>query len=209
LAVDQSLAASVASLIASQGYLGIFLAMLIENFLQFIPSEAIMPLAGFLVYQGHLSLLPTIAAGTAGTIAGTVPWYVIGRTVNEERLENLVRRHGVLLGMTVGKLRKTRAWFHRYGVLIVFWGRLVPVVRTLVSIPAGIELMPWRAFLIWTSLGSLIWNTFLTLMGLYLGQNWGLLHAAMRPLTLLVLVALLGLLFWALIRRDKTDSTRS
>lgn len=167
-----------------------------------------MPLAGFLVSQGHLSLLPTIAAGTAGTVAGTVPWYVIGRTVNEERLEQLVRRHGALLGMTVGKLRKTRAWFHRYGVLIVFWGRLVPVVRTLVSIPAGIELMPWRPFLFWTSLGSLIWNAFLTLMGLVLGQNWELLHAYMRPFTLFVLVAVLAFLFWTLIRRDKTDTSR-
>jgi membrane protein DedA with SNARE-associated domain len=196
-----SLNASIESLITHQGYAGVFLAMLIENFLQFIPSEAIMPLAGFFVSEGKLQMVPTIAAGTLGTILGTFPWYLIGRTVNEEKIEHHVERHGAWLGITSAKLRKSRKWFNRHGHQIVFWGRLVPILRTLVSIPAGIELMPVRAFLIWTALGSLLWNIFLTVTGYYLGRNWTALHPFLRPLTILVVCGLLGLALWYLFPR--------
>ena len=150
--------AGITQLVSQGGYGGVFLAMLVENFLQFIPSEAIMPLAGYLVFTGKLQLLPTILAGTAGTIAGTLPWYLIGRLVNTELLEAQLDRHGAWFGITPGKLRHARHWFQRYGAWVVFWGRLVPILRTLISIPAGIEMMPWRPFLLWTSLGSLLWN---------------------------------------------------
>jgi membrane protein DedA with SNARE-associated domain len=196
--LTHSMGSSIESLIAGHCYLGVFLAMLIENFLQFIPSEAIMPLAGFFVAQGKLQMVPTIAAGTLGTILGTLPWYLIGRTVNEERIEHHVERHGAWLGITTGKLRKSRHWFNRHGHHIVFWGRLVPILRTLVSIPAGIELMPLRSFLIWTSLGSLLWNLFLTVVGYTLGQNWAALHAFLRPFTLLAAGGLLGFTIWFL-----------
>lgn len=189
----QSLLHTIDQLVSQGGYPGVFLAMLVENFLQFIPSEAIMPLAGFLVYEGKLRLLPTILAGTAGTILGTFPWYWIGRVVNEEKLEAYLSRHGAWFGITSGKLRKSRHWFNRHGVLIVFWGRLVPILRTLVSIPAGMEMMPWRSFLLWTSLGSLIWNAALTLAGYKLGQNWGMVHSLLRPFTLLAALSLVAL----------------
>lgn len=189
---------AIESLIAGHGYGGVFLAMLIENFLQFIPSEAIMPLAGFFVAQGKLQMAPTIAAGTLGTILGTLPWYWIGRTVNEQRIEHHVERHGAWLGITTGKLRKSRHWFNRHGHQIVFWGRLVPILRTLVSIPAGIELMPLRPFLIWTALGSLLWNIFLTVVGYLLGQNWTAVHAMLRPFTLLAGAGLAGFAIWFL-----------
>ena len=189
----------VEALVSHGGYAGVFLAMLVENVLQFIPSEAIMPLAGYLVFKGQLELLPTILAGTLGTILGTVPWYWVGRVVNEERLEQLLHKHGAWLGITAGKLRKSRHWFNRYGAIVVFWGRLVPILRTLISIPAGIELMPWKSFLFWTSLGSLIWNALLTLAGLKLGQNWQHVHSLMHPLTALTaggLLALVLVVFW-------------
>ena len=184
---------TVETLVSHGGYAGVLLAMLVENILQFIPSEAIMPLAGYLVFKGQLQLLPTILAGTIGTILGTVPWYWIGRLINEERLEQLLQTHGMWLGITAGKLRKTRQWFNRYGAMVVFWGRLVPILRTLISIPAGIELMPWRSFLFWTSLGSLIWNALLTVAGLKLGENWEQVHSLMRPFTALAAGALISL----------------
>ena len=184
---------TVETLVSHGGYAGVLLAMLVENILQFIPSEAIMPLAGYLVFKGQLQLLPTILAGTIGTILGTVPWYWIGRLINEERLEQLLQTHGMWLGITAGKLRKTRQWFNRYGAMVVFWGRLVPILRTLISIPAGIEQMPWRSFLFWTSLGSLIWNALLTVAGLKLGENWEQVHSLMRPFTALAAGALITL----------------
>ena len=190
---------AVDALVSHGGYAGVFLAMLVENILQFIPSEAIMPLAGYLVFKGQLQLLPTILAGTLGTILGTVPWYWVGRLVNEERLERLLHNHGAWLGITAGKLRKSRQWFNRYGAMVVFWGRLVPILRTLISIPAGMELMPWKPFLFWTSLGSLIWNALLTFAGVKLGENWNQVHSLMRPFTALAagsLVALVVVVFW-------------
>lgn len=195
---------TIETLVSQGGYGGVFLAMLVENVLQFIPSEAIMPLAGYLVSRGQLQLVPTILAGTLGTILGTLPWYWIGRLVNEERLEHLLHRHGAWLGITAGKLRTSRHWFHRYGARVVFWGRLVPILRTLISIPAGMELMPWRPFLLWTALGSLIWNTALTVAGLKLGENWTTVHSLMRPITAFAAMALLGLVvlfFWKSRRR--------
>jgi alkaline phosphatase len=183
--------AAITHLVSQGGYGGVFLAMLVENFLQFIPSEAIMPLAGYLVFTGKLQLVPTVAAGTLGTIAGTIPWYLIGRMVNEERLEAHLHRHGAWFGITPAKLRKSRHWFNRYGALVVFWGRLVPILRTLISIPAGMEMMPWRPFLLWTSLGSLIWNAALTLAGVKLGENWEQVHGMLRPFTALVAGSLL------------------
>ena len=178
------------------GYGGVFLAMVVENFLQFIPSEAIMPLAGYMVSQGKLALIPTILAGTLGTILGTFPWYLIGLYANEEKLESTISRHGAWFGVTSTKLKKSRVWFNRYGHLMVFWGRLVPVLRTLVSIPAGMELMPMRTFLLWTSLGSLIWNAFLTLTGYLLGEHWKDLHTWLKPFTALASLVARPSLHW-------------
>jgi membrane protein DedA with SNARE-associated domain len=190
----ESVLSLVNDLVSEGGYAGVFLAMLIENFLQFIPSEAIMPLAGFLVAEGKLGFIQTCLAGTLGTILGTLPWYGIGRIVNEQKIELFVQRHGTWLGITTTKLKKSRQWFHRYGNAIVFWGRLVPILRTLVSIPAGIEMMPIRPFLLWTSLGSLTWNILLTSAGYLLGKNWGLVHSLLKPISLFVAFCLVAFL---------------
>jgi len=195
--LDHAVLAPIASMVTQGGYGGVFVAMLIENILQFIPSEAIMPLAGYLVSQGKLALVPTILAGTLGTILGTFPWYLIGLYANEEKLEALISRHGAWFGVTSAKLKKSRLWFNRYGHLMVFWGRLVPVLRTLVSIPAGMELMPMRSFLLWTSLGSLIWNALLTITGYLLGEHWQVLHTWLKPFTALAVAGLIGFfLYW-------------
>jgi membrane protein DedA with SNARE-associated domain len=194
-----SLLHSIETMVSQGGYLGVFLAMLVENVLQFVPSEDIMPLAGYMVYDGKLQLIPTILAGTSGSVLGAIPWLWVGRLVNEDRLEHYLSRHGAWFGVTPGKLRKSRAWFNRYGAMVVFWGRLVPILRTLISIPAGIEMMPWRPFLIWTSLGRLIWNAALTVAGYKLGEHWQEVHQMMQPFTALAafaLVALAALLLW-------------
>tara|TARA_B100000700_G_scaffold212437_1_gene233564 strand:+ start:55 stop:711 length:657 start_codon:yes stop_codon:yes gene_type:complete len=150
----------------------ILIAMFLENLIPPIPSELIMPLGGFYVSQGQLDFLPVVLAGLFGTVIGALPWYGIGRLVNEERLEEWLEKNGRWLGINPKELALSRKWFNRYGVPLVFWGRLVPGIRTLISVPAGVELMPMTPFLIWTTAGSLIWTLFLTITGFYLGENY-------------------------------------
>ena len=154
------------------GYGAILIAMFLENLIPPIPSELIMPLGGFYVSQGQLDFLPVVLAGLVGTIIGALPWYGIGRIVNEERIEKWLDKNGRWIGINPQDLARSRRWFNRYGVSLVFWGRLVPGIRTLISVPAGVELMPMSPFLIWTTAGSLIWTLFLTITGYYLGDNY-------------------------------------
>ena len=163
------------------GYGAILLAMFLENLIPPIPSELIMPLGGFYVYQGQLDFFPVVLAGLIGTVIGALPWYGIGRLVNEERLEKWLENHGVWLGINPQDLARSRKWFNRYGVSLVFWGRLVPGIRTLISVPAGVELMPITPFLIWTTAGSLIWTLFLTITGFVLGDNYASIEKWISP----------------------------
>jgi membrane protein DedA with SNARE-associated domain len=163
------------------GYLAILLAMFLENLIPPIPSELIMPLGGFYVSQGQLDFLPVVLAGLIGTVVGALPWYGIGRLVNEEKLEQWLEKNGRWIGINPQELARSRKWFNRYGVSLVFWGRLVPGIRTLISVPAGVELMPITPFLIWTAAGSLIWTLFLTITGFYLGDNYANIETWISP----------------------------
>ena len=163
------------------GYGAILLAMFLENLIPPIPSELIMPLGGFYVAQGQLELFPVVLAGLIGTVIGALPWYGIGRLVNEERLEKWLEKNGRWLGIKPQELARSRKWFNKYGVSLVFWGRLVPGIRTLISVPAGVELMPVIPFLAWTTAGSLIWTLFLTITGFYLGDNYGNIEQWISP----------------------------
>jgi len=155
-----------------QGYVLIGLALLLENVVPPIPAELVMPMSGFLVQQGKLQLVPVVLAALVGTLLGAWFWYGIGRLVNEQRLEHLIGRHGRCLGLKPADLALSRRWFSRHGAAVVFWGRLVPGIRPFVSIPAGIELMPQRSFLLWTTAGSLIWILVLVTAGLLLGSAY-------------------------------------
>tara|TARA_Y100001968_G_scaffold306935_1_gene324182 strand:+ start:537 stop:1193 length:657 start_codon:yes stop_codon:yes gene_type:complete len=163
------------------GYGAILVAMFLENLIPPIPSELIMPLGGFYVSQGQLDFLPVISAGLLGTVIGALPWYGIGRLVNEERIEKWLDKNGRWIGIKPQDLARSRKWFNRYGVSLVFWGRLVPGIRTLISVPAGVELMPMSPFLIWTTAGSLIWTLFLTITGYYLGDSYANIETWISP----------------------------
>ena len=153
-------------------YLVIGFAMFLENLIPPIPSEIIMPLGGFFVYTGDLNFYILIVSGLIGTVVGALPWYFLGKLLNEKKLSNFIDRKGKFVGISLKDLDKSRIWFDKYGVMLVFWGRLIPGIRTLISVPAGIELMPINKFLIWTSLGSLIWVIFLTSAGYLFGENY-------------------------------------
>tara|TARA_Y100001968_G_scaffold113656_1_gene103069 strand:- start:441 stop:1097 length:657 start_codon:yes stop_codon:yes gene_type:complete len=185
------------------GYGAILCAMFLENLIPPIPSELIMPLGGFYVHQGQLEFLPVILAGLIGTVLGALPWYGIGRLVNEERLEQWLERNGRWIGVKPSELARSRKWFNRYGVSLVFWGRLVPGIRTLISVPAGVELMPLTPFLIWTTAGSLIWTLFLTIAGFYLGDSYRNIEQWISPFSsifksiifLVVFISLITLIY--------------
>lgn len=152
-------------LVKQGGLIGLALAMTAENLVQVIPSIPILLLAGHLSAHGIISLLAAVAASTAGSLIGCCIWYALGSLCSEERLQRLLRRHGSVAGLTPERLQASRRWFQRHGWKVVFWGRLVPILRTNVSLPAGIELMPWRDFLGWSLLGSAAWNGTLILVG--------------------------------------------
>ena len=168
------------------GYGSIFAAMFLENLFPPIPSELIMPLGGFLVQQGQLQFIPVVLAGLLGTVLGALPWYGIGRLINEERIEQWLSRHGRWIGISPQELARSRRWFSRYGTALVFWGRLVPGIRTLISVPAGIEMMPMAPFLIWTTAGSLIWTLLLTIAGMVLGEGYARAADWIEPVSQLI-----------------------
>ena len=157
-------------------YLTICLAMFLENIIPPIPSEVIMPLGGFFVFQQKLNFYILVFWGLFGTVLGSLPWYYLGKLVNQKRLSNFLDKKGKYLGISSNDLTKSKRWFEKYGVSLVFWGRLVPGIRTLISVPAGIELMPLRKFLLWTTLGSLIWVALLTYLGYLFGENYQLIE---------------------------------
>jgi membrane protein DedA with SNARE-associated domain len=187
------------------GYALIAACMFLENLFPPIPAELIMPLGGFLAHTGQLQIGPVILSGLLGTVLGAWFWYGIGRCINEERLEHLIGRHGRWLGVTPNNLRQSRRWFNLHGAAVVFWGRLVPGVRTFISVPAGMELMPQTPFLAWTTAGSSILVVILALAGQALGENYGSVLRWVEPISGLVLQALLmaalGLGLFVLLRR--------
>ena len=181
------------------GYLAILISMFLENLIPPIPSEIIMPLGGFYVHQGQLDFLPVVIAGLIGTVVGALPWYGIGRLVNEEKIEQWLDRNGRWIGINSHELARSRKWFNKYGVSLVFWGRLVPGIRTLISVPAGVELMPLTPFLIWTTAGSLIWTLFLTITGFYLGDSYKNIEQWISPFSNIFKIIIISALVLALV----------
>ena len=188
------------------GYLAIAVAMLLETVVAPMPAELILPFAGYLVHEGRLELVPVILAGVVGSVLGAWCWYGLGRLINERRLERFAARHGTWLGFSPAALAASRRWFNRHGAAVVFWGRVIPGVRTFVSVPAGIELMPQPAFLAWTAAGSLLWVSALTLAGLALGSHYTKVLGWLEPisgalLAVLTVAAALAALIWIWRRR--------
>lgn len=165
------------------GYGLIAMAMLLENLIPPIPSELIMPLGGVLVEEGRLDFVPVVLAGLVGTVLGAWFWYGVGRVLRADRLATWLGSRGRLLGLGPESLAASQAWFGRHGAAVVFWGRLLPAIRTLISVPAGMELMPQGPFLLWTTAGSLIWVLALTLVGMLLGSKATELFAALGPIS--------------------------
>ena len=193
--------------VTSGGGLMLAAIMLGENLFPPIPSEAVLPLAGFLVDQGELALAVALFASTAGSVVGALLLYALGRWGGRPVL---LRWHH-LLRLDEGKLDKADDWFDQRGPKIVFWCRMIPIARSVVSIPAGASEMPLTQFLLFTTAGTLIWNGLLIGAGVLLGRNWEQVSAVASTYTDIILigiaVAALGLAVWRWRQRSATSAS--
>jgi membrane protein DedA with SNARE-associated domain len=185
----------VAHVVSLFGYWGVAALMLLENVVPPIPSELIMPLAGFAAARGEMNLWGAIASGALGSVSGALIWYYIGRAFGLERICSLADRRGQWFGVSGKEIRSVQAWFSQQGG---YWaiglGRLIPGIRTYISVPAGVVQMPFGQFCLYTTVGSLGWVTLLTVAGFVLGENYELVSHFIGPIStgLIVVVSLLA-----------------
>jgi len=179
----------ITSVIARFGYAGVAALTFLENLFPPIPSELVIPLAGFVAAQGDLRLRWVIVMGSVGSLAGATVWYEVGKRVGEQRLRKWVARHGRWLTLSADDLDRAQHWFQRHGAAAVFFGRLIPGVRTFVSLPAGFSSMPLVPFLIYSALGTAMWTAALAYAGVVLQANFLLVGDYIDISTNIVLVA--------------------
>jgi membrane protein DedA with SNARE-associated domain len=156
-------------LMETMGALGAGLAIAAENLFPPLPSEVILPLAGFTASQGDMSLAAALILTTLGSLVGALIWYAVGAAVGRERTRAILAK---LPLVKLSDVDKAEAWFGRHGVKTIFFGRMIPIFRSFISIPAGVERMSLPVFVTFTTLGSAIWNTVFVLAGYQLGESW-------------------------------------
>ncbi len=188
----------------SLGLVGAGLLVAIESIFPPIPSEVILPLAGFTASQGSFTVVGAVVATTIGSVVGAVGLYYLGQVLGVDRLRRFAERVPLMDGDDVDT---AMAWFHRHGKTAVLTGRFVPVVRSLVSIPAGIDRMPLPLFILLTTLGSGLWNGLFVVLGFVLGENWTVVEQFMgtysRAIVVIVAVVLAALVIVRIRRRRR------
>ena len=182
----------IEQLIIGLGYPGIALVMFIENVFPPIPSELVMPLAGFFAGEGKFTFAGVWLAGTLGSVAGAVVLYYIGAWANTTILRFMIDKYGRWLGISNNHLDRALGVFGKYGEVIVFVGRLIPVIRSIISVPAGMHRMHMGKFIAYTTAGSAIWTGVLAYAGVILGQNWSQVLGVLKTYQNVTLVAIIG-----------------
>ena len=176
------------------GYLGVFLLIAIENVFPPIPSEVILLFGGFMTTFSDMNIVGVIIASTLGSILGAIVLYYIGKILNKERLKKIITsKPGKILRLKPEDIDKADNWFDTKGNKTVFFCRFVPIIRSLISIPAGMSEMPMKKFLIYTTAGSLIWNAALTIAGSIVGENWTSIVDIMDQYSHIILVLLISI----------------
>ena len=177
----------IISVMEKLGYLGIAFLMFMDNVFPPIPSEIIMPSAGYTASQGQLSLLGVIIAGSIGSLFAAALLYGLGRKIQHDALFKWIDNYGKYLFIKSEDVGKALQWFEKYGHRIVFVGRMIPAVRSLISIPAGMSGMPFWKFMLYSGFGTMIWTTFLACVGFYFGENQDLMHQIFSQVGLIIL----------------------
>ncbi|AXG99553.1 DedA family protein [Deinococcus wulumuqiensis] len=192
----------IQNLMDSMGYLGILLLMVLENIFPPIPSELIMPSAGFAAARGDMSLGMVVLMGTLGSVIGTLPLYYIGKAFGEDKLVAWADKHGKWLTLSGKDIKKADDWFDRHGSKAVLFGRMVPGIRSLLSLPAGMSEMPLPKFLIYSAIGSALWSAALAYAGYALGENYDRVEQYVGPASKVILgLLVVGAVAWFLKRK--------
>ncbi|MCC3267046.1 DedA family protein [Arthrobacter gengyunqii] len=189
------------SVMEAIGAPGAGLAIALENLFPPLPSEVILPLAGFAASQGNFSLIAALIWTTMGSVVGALALYLLGAWLGRDRMRRLVSKVPLV---DLEDVDKVEAWFNRHGYKAVFFGRMIPIFRSLISIPAGIERMPVWKFLGLTTAGSLIWNSIFVFSGYYLGESWHIVEEYAGVFQKIVIVACLVVAVWFVVSKVRS-----
>lgn len=202
----------IINIMESFGYLGILFLITIENIFPPIPSEVILLFGGFMTTKSSLTITGVVIFSTIGSLIGAIILYLVGKLLNKERLSKIINgKIGKVLRLNENDIDKAFNWFSEKGTLTVFFCRFVPVLRSLISVPAGMNEMPIVKFLVYTTIGSLIWNVVLTYLGHIAGNNWGKIltvidtYSSFIKIALVIIVVILILNFYRKKKRVKYE----
>lgn len=196
-----AVAAWITRTVETGGYVGVAGLTLLENLFPPIPSELILPVAGFLVSRGEMTFIWVVVASTVGSLAGAYMLYGLGYWLGEDRLRAFVRRYGRWLALDESDLDQAKGWFDHHGGAAVLIGRMVPSVRSLISIPAGIAHMPLGRFTLYTTLGSAIWNALLVGAGWAFGGQWERVEPYLAVFEWATIILIVGSVVWWFVGR--------
>ncbi|WP_419892855.1 DedA family protein [Oceanobacillus kimchii] len=184
----------VTAIMEQLGYLGIFLMMALENIFPPIPSEIVLPFGGFLTTYTNLTVIGVVTVATLGSVIGSMILYCIGTVLDIPRLERIIDRYGHWIRLKKSDVQRADNWFHQRGYWTVFFCRMVPVIRSLISIPAGMTRMNFPVFILLTTVGTILWNVILISFGVILGENWqqilGFMHGYSRFVYIVIILVL-------------------
>lgn len=200
------LAHYIIQVIQSTNYFGIFILMALESALIPIPSEVTMPFAGFLASKGDLNFWLIVIIGTLANLFGSLVAYYIGYLLEETILIGIVRKYGKFLLITMEDYEHANKWFVKYGDKIILISRLLPAIRTVISLPAGVFRMNLKKFIIYTTIGCFFWSALLTYIGVVLGENWHSLEGYFRKFDILIVVLGILMVLWYLDKKLKLRS---
>jgi membrane protein DedA with SNARE-associated domain len=201
-----TLAAWIVATVQTGGYVGVAGWTFLENLFPPIPSEAILPVAGFLVSSGELSFVGVVVAATIGSLLGALAFYGLGAWLGDARLRAFVQRYGRWLALDESDLDEAEDWFNRHGGKAVLLGRLAPSLRSLISIPAGVARMPLGRFAVYTTVGSTLWNAALVGAGVVLGDQWERVEPYLSVFGWATLVLVVAGIGWWVAGRRKSRS---
>ncbi len=190
----------ITEFISEYGYGALVALMLIENVFPPIPSELIMPFAGYVAARGELHPVGVGAAGSAGSLLGALAWYAVGYWVGIDRLKRFARRHGRWITLSADEVDQAQRWFGRFGGVAVGVGRLIPAVRSIISVPAGVAHMRLDRFLLWSTIGTTAWSALLVTLGYQLETRFTEVERWLSPVSWAIVIAALGTYLYRLAR---------
>lgn len=192
----ETMEAMITEFIEQYGYVAIFLLIALENIFPPIPSEIILTFSGYMTYSTNLNVHGVILSSTLGSLIGAILLYKIGSFLDVYRLEKIIKKYGRILRLTKDDLYRANAWFDRYGIWTVLFCRIIPLIRSLISVPAGMARMNVYLFILFTTTGTLVWNTVLVHLGARLGANWSqIVHYMDQFSTFVYILILLIIVF--------------